>query len=241
MKSIFESIEFLLKGIVIWLRAVSQPAQSVYENVQVQDIDRRAASLMVIWLWSIALGILLQSPVMRIYGIELTDLGYMLPNTLLASLGIFILGAAVHPALLLFRLKSRFVDTFSIYVITVVVYSPIWTLMALPAQANNLMIMRRVKAQNLSFDDSIVQYFTESMRQADTPSVLTSIFGVAIPISQVSFFWAAAIFAACLAQNYGNPRFRTLLALSLGWIVGVLVMFIIVGPLNMLLAWGYVK
>src|SRR5262249_42096181 len=166
MKSIFESIEFLLKGFLIWLRAVSDPAQSVYENTQVQATDKRVAELMVIWLWSIALSIVLQSPMTRMYGIELTDVGYLLPYALLTSVGIFIIGAAVHPALILFKLTSRFLDTLSIYVMTVVVYSPILTVMALPGQANSLAVIRRVKSLNLSFDESIMRVFSELIRQA---------------------------------------------------------------------------
>jgi hypothetical protein len=239
MKAIIEALELLLNGLITWCRAAAAPVHSVRAILSVKESDR-TAHLIAVWLWSVMLTVVLQAPVFRFFGIEMTDIGFLLPYILLISIGMLLTAVFVHLAFGLFGLTSNLFDTLSMFVMTVVVYSPISTLLQLPTQVNFMITIRRIKQLDLSFYDAIQRFFDELASRGSQGGPLVDVEFVIMPVGVIFYFCSAGIFAECVVQQYRNPRFRTLLALELGTTLALLPI-VALFPLSGLLMWGSVK
>ena len=220
MKSLSEALETIAKGLIIWLQALIAPAQSILSTLAIEEREKRNAKLVTIWIWSLRIGIPFQVPLLRLFGIDLTDIGYILPNILITSLAMFFVFFFSHLSLRLFRVPSRMYDLFSIYVLTVVVYSPISVLALLPNAATTFSMIRKLKATSHSLDDAIQGAFKVFLEATQSEFALATISAVVLPISSIFGICALAIFGECIVQIYNSSRFKVLLASTLGSILG---------------------
>jgi hypothetical protein len=85
----------------------------------------------------------------------------------------------------LFRVPSSLFDTLSMFVITVTVYSPVSTLLALPGQANMISTMSTIKPLNLSFWGVIQRLRDEMVSRGSQGDPLGDVQFVIIPIGSV--------------------------------------------------------
>jgi hypothetical protein len=239
MKAIVEGLQLLLQGLITWCRAAAAPAQTARSILSMTESERTAI-LMAIWLWSIMLSVLFQGPIYKLYGIEWTDIGFLLPYVLMMSLTTLLIAVAAHLAFRLFRVPSSLFDTLSMFVITVTVYSPVSTLLALPGQANMISTMSTIKPLNLSFWGVIQRLRDEMVSRGSQGDPLGDVQFVIIPIGSVVSLCSLAIFAECVVQQYKTQRFKTLFALDLGITLAVIPVYALTFFIHLLL-WGHLK
>jgi hypothetical protein len=209
MKAINEALEFLLKGLITWCQAAAAPAESARAILSITETDARTARLMAVWLSSATLTILLQAPVFRAFGIEWSEMGFLLPYVLILSLNMLLTAIMVQFAFRLFGVISNLFDTLAIFTMTIGVYWPVSTLLALPEQAQFMSVLRTIKPLDLSFWDWIQRYQDESTKGGP----LNEAMFVILPIGFVFALGSFAIFGECVVQQFRNPRFKTLFAL----------------------------
>lgn len=212
MKAINEALEFLLKGLITWCQAAAAPAQSVQSILSIKESDARTSRLMAVWLSSATLTMLLQAPVFRVFGIEWTEMGFLLPYVLILSVNMALTAIMVHLAFRIFGLTSNLFDTLATFFMTVAVYGPISTLLFLPGLAQSISVMGKVKPLNLSLWETMQRVHEESMKGG----LLSEAMFIIMPIGFVVSLGSLAIFGECIVQQYKTPRFRTLLAVQLG-------------------------
>jgi hypothetical protein len=236
MKAIIETLEIFLKGLITWCQAAAAPAQSVQAILSITDSETRTGRLIALWLWSAILTMLFQTPIFRMYRIEWTDMGFLVPYVLMMSLNVLLIGAIVHLGFRLFRLSSNLFDTLAMFVATVGVYWPISSFLAIPAQANLLSIMSTIKALNLSFWDAITRLFHEASKGGPFGEIMLVVEPLGFVFSLCSF----AIFAECIVQQYGGSRFRTLLAIQFSSTLAIFIVLPISQLVNLLI-WAALK
>jgi hypothetical protein len=239
MKAIVEGLQLLLQGLITWCRAAAAPAQTARSILSMTESERTAI-LMAVWLWSIMISVLFQGPIYKLYGIEWTDIGFLLPYVLMTSLATLLIAVAMHLALRLFRVPSSLSDTLSMFVMTVTVYSPVSTFLGLPAQANMINTLSTIKSLNLSFWGVIQRYYSEMVSRGSQSDPLGDVQFVIIPIGFVFSLCSLAIFAECIVQQYKAERFKTLVAVGVGTTLLVIPIYALTFFIH-LLVWGYLK
>ena len=241
MKALAEALEMLAKGLALWLQALFSPARSVAATLRIEDKEKRLSTLVVVWIWSLVIGVVIQTPLLRLYGIDLSDIGFLLPNALFTSMGMLITIASLHLCLRLFRVPSQFFDTFSVYVMTSIVYFPVWALLFLPGQASDLQMMRELKASSQSLE-SVFWGFLKSIQ--DMQAAESMLVKSAVLVTSIAFplaLWSLAIFSECITQAYKSTRYKVQIAVALAYILQIPVIAVTVTPLSRLLLWSYIK
>jgi hypothetical protein len=241
MKTFLDVFELLAKGLIVWLQALASPLKAVTSVLAVGELEKRTANLSTIWIWSLLIAIPFQIPLLRMYGIDVGQAEFLLAQALLNSLTMGLLFLFTQLGLKLCGVPSRLSDTFSVYVITVVIYSPISTLMLLPDEAADLSIVREVKSASATLDDAINGFIKVVGERSQSTAALDLVSTTAAPFSSAAILWSSAIFVECLWRIYGGSRFRILLGVTLGEIIAIPFLTIAMRPLEVLLMWAYVK
>jgi hypothetical protein len=228
MDSVVKMVQSTLEAVLGWLSCVLHPYATA-QKISGPELDdqKKLSGAYQIWGVAFAISLVLQLPMYKLFGIDIKDIHFHLPNIVGVLLIIFGGACFVHWSLRLHKIDSKFSDTVAIYTIIVGAFSPFVVVLSYPDNLKRLYAVQHIKHANLPAHEAIVTYLRD-MGPGDAYTDYIAAF------CQPFIGLASAIFLAMLANalclHYRAEKFR--IVSSIG--VGIAVFLPIVALINWL-------
>jgi hypothetical protein len=225
-----------------WMQFVISPSLAV--TGLTNDVARSHSIVPVIKIWfaAVFISIILQIPILRMFGIEWSDIGYpAVAGTV--SLIIMCCGSILtHFSMKMFGLYSHLPITLALYTVAII-YMPVSSLILTSKSYQSLhaiYIMKLAGAKTLTVKEIITQLATPvPMFQSKMPLAVIDILATygAVVVGTL----AMAAFAEFLVQWYGNSRYRTYLAVAWGNISLIVVFLVVFLPIEIIILYSFMS
>jgi hypothetical protein len=238
MDSVIKMVQSALEAIFTWLSCVRHPYATA-QAVSSSELDdrKKLSGAFQIWGVAFAIALVLQLPMYKLFGIDIKDIHFHLPN--MAGVLLIIFGGAcfVHWALRLHKIKSNFADTVAIYTIIVGAFSPFIAMLSYPNNLKNLYAVQHIKHAGGSVRESFAMYLHDTGLGSDYIDFVAAFCQPLIGIGSAIFM---AMLANALCQHYRAEKFRVITSIGVGLAVFIPIVFII-NTLGVLLLYVAVK
>jgi hypothetical protein len=232
-----------LSPVTTWMQFVIYPSQSVTRLANDIAGTDSVAPIFHIWFAPVLVGIIMETPIAHMFGIDWgVNIGFTVVSVTFGLIFICCGALITHITLKIFHLRSTIKITLELYTV-VIIYSPVTTLL-LTSQVyqtfHAIYIMKLVGIEKLTVREIIRQLATPApFLQREMPLAIIDVL-ITWGASVVAMLSTAA-FAEFLVQWYGNPRYRTYLAVACSG-VGLLILNIAIYiPLNIMLLYTYIE
>jgi hypothetical protein len=228
MDSLLKTVQSTLDAVFAWLSCVRHPYITAQKISSPEfDDQKKLRGAFGIWGAAFAIALVMQLPMYKLFGIDIKDIHFHLPNIVGVLLIIFGGACFVHWSLRLHKIDSKFSDTVAIYTIIVGAFSPILVMLSYPDNLKKLYAVQHVKHANLPAKEAIATYLRD-MGPGD--SYTDYIAGFCQPFIGLASAIFLAMLANALCQHYGAEKFRVVSSIG----VGIAVFLPIVGLINWL-------
>lgn len=152
MKGIREALDWLLDALGVWLRCVTQPIAVLNAVLpEVTDDYSHLSAATQVWVPSFLISLILAFPVLNLFGIGWSNVGFHLCNSLTPILYMLAIIFIAHKLLLWHKMKSEYVRTLAMYTTAVAPYLPVFALLNLPSTYIVFNVMKEIKTKRYQF------------------------------------------------------------------------------------------
>jgi hypothetical protein len=189
-----------------------------------------------VWVPSLLISLIISFPVLKSYGIEWNNVGYHLSTWTTTVIGLVATAFVVHQMLLWLKLKSEFVRTLVFYSVLVATYTPVTSLLTIPSTLHNFAAVQDFKEHTIPIDQAAIDYFWKAMNPTilGGASIAVSLFATAFSVVIL------AMFAESVSQWYGNNRFKCYSAVAASGLLGGIVIYLFVVPMQLLIMYAFI-
>jgi hypothetical protein len=189
------------------------------------------------------------------YGIELTSTDFYVQVIVFMLLSWLLSAWTIHLVLRAFGQRSILPELLSILTGTYLVYWPLYQSVMIPFVADNYKIVSTLKKSGTPGEDILSQLLsriihpsnyspgTDTIDKLWQGRMMTMHPHLAVllhVVASVMMLATLSIFAEFATKWYGNERFRTFLAVSLGVWVSMLLTALVISPLEWMTVWSYI-
>ena len=229
-----EGMEWGTEALGLWFRALANPIGTVNEVIRKEEAGD-VADVVKLWTTSILVSLVIQLPSFQLFGISWTNLGFELTYIMTLALNLLGYGLAIHLALRLFRIPSRFRSTMALFSVMVSIVGPISAFLSLPSSITMLQIVRDAKTQNMDLMQGVATYTT----RVNGSSVSSEFIQALSPIFIILGLCMFVAFTEVLAQRYVVSRRRSYLAVMASFFLLTPVLAVS-GALSILLLYAFI-
>ncbi len=205
------SPERLFDILRIWIECLIHPLAYIEEMLHRYEEQKSLALLKDVWFPSIFLSIIVNYPILRLFGVEWTNIPFYVIEQTILLVSLFVNVLIVHLFMRMSGMLSRWGETIVLYTI-VVIYTPISAIISLPASYKWYDHMRSLKFEKKADLASAFQtLLTHEFVVGDNSLSLEN---AILYSTSFIFLLTLAAFAECMVQWYGNHRYRTYLAIG---------------------------
>jgi hypothetical protein len=255
VKDLIELVRTFLQGLITWFFAVTSPVGTT-NSLLANPPKQRLTSTLLLLLWSLVLSLIVTRPLSHMYGIELGNIDFYGQQIVFTILSFLLSVWTIHLVLRVFGQRSNLAELLSILTGTYLVYWPLYQLIMFPAQADNYRFVSTLKESGTPAGDIGRQLLdrivhplnyssgTDTISQLRQGGMMVKMPYLTVCVNaivSVVAFATLSLFAEFVTQWYGNDRYRTFLAVSLGLWVYILLAAITIAPLSMITLWAYIK
>ncbi|HEX8153128.1 MAG TPA: hypothetical protein VF698_08395 [Thermoanaerobaculia bacterium] len=213
-----DTFNFVLDKGELWLgafrRSDAMAVRIFEENATARE---RVRAVTALWFASFFLSLVVASPLYYGHGLK-SEAAFHLVSILLQYVGLFLVAWCFHRALLMYGVRSNFVDTFVLQTIISAGLAPLFTLASLPAKLRMLTLVRAApKVTEWWVFDVLKRVFASPVRQGTVIEIADL---AALPLLMLIVAVGLARLLPMLRDHYGADSWRLVRALSFG--VGVL-------------------
>jgi len=194
-----------------WLECLFQPLTTVSRMLRAFQQDRSLAPVAKIWTATLTLSLILSYPILNLFGIQWNNFGYHAPEQAVVILTILMAGLLSHIFLRCSKMRSNVYETILLYTV-VVIYTPITTVMAIPESYKMYALLQMLKHLNVDLSE-VFRYIKSHGLMGNIASL--DLYQLFVYGTAFIGFLTLAAYAECIVQWYGNPRFRTYLAVGI--------------------------
>jgi hypothetical protein len=155
--------------------------------------------------------LILSYPMLNLFGIKWNNFGYHAPEQLLVLVTIILNGLLSHTFLRIAHMKSDAYETIVLYT-TVVIYTPLTTVMAIPSSYRLYSYLQALKHLNLD-PREVFNRLSWNGLLGSTDSF--DLYALTLYATGFVGVFTLSLFAECLVQWYENARFKTYFAVGL--------------------------
>lgn len=207
-------LDLLWDSFLTWLGCALHPVSTVSRMLRDFDRNRPFALIKRIWTPALILSVIATYPLLSLFGIKWDNIEYFAPQELTVVIWSVANALVVHLSLRVFGAKSEVYKTTLMYTI-VMIYSPITTLIGIPLSRNYFANVQLFKHTNPSLDQVFNWVWSHGyLGNISTQPPLTSMTNVWFYSTAFIGFLILSAFAEYTIQWYGNPRYRTYLAVG---------------------------
>jgi hypothetical protein len=228
--------------VTTWWQFIIYPSQSIARLANDIAGTDSVAPILHVWLAPVLVGIITEMPIAHMFGIEWgVNVGFTVVS-ITSSLIFLCCGALItHITMRMFNLISSLRITMALYTV-VIIYIPVTTIL-LTFQVyqtfHAIYIMNIIGIGKITVKEIIRQLATPApFLQREMPSGIIDV--LSIWGSSVVDMLSTAAFAEFVVQWYGNPRYRTYLAVACSGIGLMILNISICIPLNIMMLYSYI-
>lgn len=219
-----------------WMQCIISPSRTV--ACLTNDVARSGSIIPVIKIWAaaVSISIIVQIPVLRMFGIEWVNMGYPAVAVTVSLLSMCCGSILTHFSMRMFGLNSHLPITLGLYTVvsSLILTSKSYQLL------HAIYIMKLAGAERLTVKEIITQLATPvPIFQREMP--LAVIDTLAFYGSIVVGMLAMAAFAEFLVQWYGNSRYKTYLAVAWGNISLTVVYLAVFLPIQLMILYSFME
>jgi len=222
-----DTFDFVVACYADWVGALREPwsvAARALARGTSEEHFKRATGL---WFSSFFLSLVITLPVFVRFGLKLENMSFQLCVVLAQYLTLLGCAAMFHVALRRYKVLSRFSDTFVLYTVVVAAFSPLVTLVSLPALFRGLRLTAEVKSKATSSFLSTAKAMIEAAVRVDT-SFSGLLVAAVLPLLLVLTMFVLATFVRLVSEHYGTPEVTVTRAVAFGFGVLCPALFIVV-------------
>jgi hypothetical protein len=173
---------FLRDSVYNWLSAIFNPyrlSRNLVIEKQVTD-NEKIQFAFGIWVIASFLTIALQIPIFTLFRVEVKDPLFYIPFFAIRLFSFIIACIILHIGLLLFRIPSRLIDTFTMYSIILGSFAPFILLSMYPLNIKIIYFLKAFKSANYDFN-----YIFHNFKEINQELEKLTVIYIATPISTV--------------------------------------------------------
>ena len=215
-----KGLQAVLDGFAEWFDICRHPLLHCDKLLSLETDKEKIDKSLHLWLVVFLITLVLQLPLWKIAGIGWENVGFHLPNFLVATAGLMLIGVVLHLGLRIYGVPSNFADTLVIYTTVGGVYSPLFLLVAYPAVVPIMTSMKNAKGQGLAFIPAMAFIFSNQMKISQPTGLQGVLYSVLTIPLVVGSFLVLTLMAHKVAAKYSVPKSKTLA--SFGFSMSVL-------------------
>jgi hypothetical protein len=221
-------VERHIKWMFDWLHFIFHPLEGVTLLFDRVKRDNSWNPYLEIWVPTMVVSYFVSALIYNFVGINMEDPVFYGSILLLQIAQLFVFTFLLDFFLRTKKLKSNFRQTLAICTI-LVVYSPLLSVILGYASVRAALLMKGIKHQDLSFYDTLVEFFKVFWINAEA---------VSLPIQLINYvagmiaILSLSAVTECITQLYDNPRWPTYRVIAATLIVSLLPAVLIFLPLS---------
>jgi hypothetical protein len=199
--------------------------------------DRSLAPVAKLWVPTLTLSLVLSYPMLNLFGIRWNNFGYHATEQVVVLTTIIMNGLLSHAFLRLAKMRSDAHETTLLYT-TVVIYTPITTVMAIPSSYKLYSQLQILKHLNLEPQELFKRMFSSGLLGSIESFDL---YALTVYVTGFIGILTLTVYAECLIQWYENPRFKTYLAVGIAAYTMFLAYRSLAEPFHRFLIYSFVE
>ncbi len=232
-----EVLQFLAEVLRVWLEAVFRPLKTVGRILREFEHARSLSNVAKLWLPSLTLSLIINYPILNLFGIKWDNFGYYAPEETLVIITVIMNGLLSHGLLRIFKLKSDVYKTTLLYTI-VLIYTPLTTLIAIPHTHAYYSYVQALKHDNLDLQETLRRQFSNGFLGTIQSF---NLYHFTLYITGFIGILTLAAYTECIVQYYGNHRHKTYLAVGIAAFLMLLAYQWIAEPLHRLTVYSFIQ
>lgn len=237
MKDLGDALQWLLDAVEMWLQCATKPVATLNDILPEATDEKHLSAAAKVWVPSLLISLIISFPVLKLYGIEWSNIGYHLCTWMTTIIALVVTAFIIHQALLWLRLKSDFIPTLVIYTILVATYTPVTSLFLIPSTLLNFAAVSEFKHHPVAIDAAMVAYFQKVLNPT---SFFSSVLTVTSTFINVFSLGVVALFAESISQWYNNNRFKCYSIVVVSLLLSSIVTLLVVTPMQFLIMYAFV-
>jgi hypothetical protein len=217
IRDIDENFNFLLSSLLIWLNGIRHPFMTC-QSILDQDIsdNDKLRHAMRLWLVASVIGLIMQLPAYRLFGIELSNIAFHLPNCLYLLVMFLSTMGIIHLGLRMYKIHSDFTDTLVMYSVLVGCFSPVITILFYPQLIELISTLREVKSLNLDFEFLVKEFISNYNYEnfSAKPVTIQIYWPIASSINFAVYATLLVMFGRLVSVRYSTEKYRVLSAIG---------------------------
>jgi len=206
-------IDFFISLFVDWLDCIRSPLITCRRIITSPISDKeRLLFVFRIWLVAFLLSLSLEIPIYYYYGIKIES-SFLFSYFILNFFMLFFCCFFMHIFLLIFGIKSIFIETLIIYTALIGAYSPFILFLGYPSIFYNVLLVKTIRDKHIDIFNNI-GIFIDILKGKNYPiSVeIISSFGNLFTLVLLSIIGVLTTYA--IIERYNSSKFRTLLSIT---------------------------
>ena len=203
-----DAADFPAIGYAAWVRVLRHPHETASRLRAGSPPLMRAP---IAWVVSIALSILMSTLAYYSYGFTVRNVCIYLSAAVTLYAALVVLAYLLHRALLIYKLPSRFTETFYLFTLVIAPFAPFVTLVSLPG-------IHRLTTVPVDQHPTLTQFlkYTWSLATTLDGAPMTMVIAVLHPFVVVTGLFLLATFIVLIAGYYDVDERRTTHAVAFG-------------------------
>jgi hypothetical protein len=237
VKDLGDTLQWLLDAVEMWLQCATKPVATLNDILPEVTDEKHLSAAAKVWIPSLLISLIISFPVLKIYGIEWSNVGYHLCTWITTIIALVATAFIFHQVLLLLHLKSDFIRTLVIYTVLVATYAPVTSLLLVPSTVFNFAAVSDFKQHPVAINAAMVAYFQKA---SNPTSFFSGVMMVTSAFISVFSLGILALFAESISQWYSNNRFKCYSVVVLSLLLSVIVTLLVVTPMQFVIMYAFV-
>jgi hypothetical protein len=203
---------------VNWFECIINPIITCRKFLNSSIPDREKINLsLCIWFVGFILSFGLEIPIYYYYGLA-NEYSFYISYTIIGFFYLLIQSLFFHIVLIIFRIKSKYIDTLIIYSVIIGAYSPFYLLSSCPNTIKNIQLIRTIKSNHIDILNNIMQ----GMDMLNNTKLPTSVIFVSsiISIFILILFSIMGVFLSYLImERYACKKFKSFLTITFAQLI----------------------
>jgi hypothetical protein len=231
-----------LGSFATWMQFVISPSAAVTRLTKDVARSHSIVPVLKIWFAAILISTIVQIPLLRMFGIEWSNIGFPAVAVTLSLIFMCCGSILTHFSMRMFGVNSDLPITLALYTVTII-YGPVSSLILTSKSYqffHAMYIMKLTGAETLTVKEIITQLATPvPMFQREMPLAVIDI--LASYGAVVVGMLAMAAFAEFSVQWYGNSRYKTYMAIAWGNISLMVVYLAVFLPSQIMFLYSFME
>lgn len=205
--------EFLISFWVDWVDCIQSPLVTC-RRILDSAISDKEKILFAFHTWFIAflLSLSLEIPIYYNYGIKL-EKSFIFSYCVSGFIILIIYSFLMHFCFLVFRIKSKFIETLVIYTSLMGAYSPFILLLGYPSIFYNVLLIKAIKDKHIEILGNI-HLFNDIIKKVNYNIFIVITSSFRSLLNTILLTIIAVLMSYAIIERYNSSKFRTLLSIT---------------------------